>query len=186
MSKWKKKLGGRNAPHFQECRGIFLGGLSLHLNHLIAWQLRISYRQFGTLPFGILLSNLVSRQLMTCPRTPFGPFWHMSIFGNSRAVWVLLSKYRPFRKSIFSRWRSDGPLKCCGLLGGQMAGLYGGTIFRGGLTHSGGVARVLMQMVYFSTHLRQLRGYSALADFIKNQSIGVPEGTLHTLVWIFG
>ena len=28
----------------------------------------------------------------------------------------------------------------------------------------------------FSTHLRQLRGYSALTDFIKHQSIGAPQG----------
>ena len=32
-----------------------LGGLSLHLNHLIAWQLGISFQQFGTLPIGIFL-----------------------------------------------------------------------------------------------------------------------------------
>ena len=37
----------------------------------------------------------------------------------------------------------------------------------------------------FLTHLRQLRGYSALTDFIKHQSIGAPQGPLHTLVWIF-
>ena len=39
-----------------------------------------------------------------------------------------------------------------------------------------------MQNVRFSTHLRQLRGYLALTDLIKNQSIGGPQGTLHTLV----
>ena len=37
------------------------------------------------------------------------------------------------------------------------------------------------QNVHFSTHLQQLRGY----DLIKNQSIGGPQGTLDTLVWIF-
>ena len=37
----------------------------------------------------------------------------------------------------------------------------------------------------FSTHLRQFRGYSALTDFIKHQSIGAPQDPLHTLVWIF-
>ena len=106
-------------------RDEFLGGLSLHLNHLIAsWQWRISYWQFRTLPIGILLSNLVSRQLMTYPRTLFGSFWHMSIFGDSRAVWVLLSKYRAFRKSIFSWWRSDGAFKSgCG--GFRWAGWLG-------------------------------------------------------------
>ena len=39
-----------------------------------------------------------------------------------------------------------------------------------------------IQNVCFSTHLRQLRGYSALTDLIKNQSIGGSQGTLHTLV----
>ena len=42
-----------------------------------------------------------------------------------------------------------------------------------------------MQNVRFPTHLRQLRGYSTLTDLIKNQSIGGPQGTLHTLVCIF-
>ena len=32
---------------------LLLGGLSLHLNHLIAWHMGICYRQFGTLPIGI-------------------------------------------------------------------------------------------------------------------------------------
>ena len=71
----------------QSCRGVisdfikffegnisFLGGLSLHLNHLIAWRLGISFQQFGTLPIGIFLSNLDSRHLMTSPRTLFGHF----------------------------------------------------------------------------------------------------------------
>ena len=85
----------------------FLGGLSLHLNHLIASCMGICYRQFGTLPIGILLSNLDSRQLDTSLMTSYGHFWHMSTFGDSRAVWVLLPKYRALRKSKFSRWRSD-------------------------------------------------------------------------------
>ena len=50
----------------------FLGGLSLHLNHLIGSRMRISFRSFETLPIGILFSNLGSGQLMTCPRTLFG------------------------------------------------------------------------------------------------------------------
>ena len=84
----------------------FLGGLSLHLNHLIASRLGICYRQFGTLPIGIFLSNLDSR-LDTSLMTSYGHFWHMSTFGNSKAVWVLLPKYGALRKSKFSRWRSD-------------------------------------------------------------------------------
>ena len=31
---------------------LFLGGLSLHLNHLIAERMSAPYRQFGTLPIG--------------------------------------------------------------------------------------------------------------------------------------
>ena len=61
-----------------------------------------------------------------------------------------------------------------GFVGGQIPRLYGGTIFGGGLTHLGGPAGHRMQNVHFSTHLLQLRGYSALTDLIKNQSIGVP------------
>ena len=53
------------------------------------------------------------------------------------------------------------------------------------MTHLGGPAAHRTQNVCFSTHLRQLRGYLALTDLIKNQSIGVPQGTLDTLVWIF-
>ena len=86
---------------------VLLGGLSLHLNHLIESWPAASYRLFGTLPIGIFFSNLDLRQLMTCPRTFFGQIWNMSLFGDSRAVWVLMAKYRPFRKSIFSKWRSD-------------------------------------------------------------------------------
>ena len=61
-----------------------------------------------------------------------------------------------------------------GILGGQMAGLYGGTIFEGvwdtwglwqGFESKGSAFR------WFLTHLQQLRGYSALTDFIKHQSI---------------
>ena len=89
----------------------FLGGL----NHLIGSRMRISYGSFGTLPIGILFSNLGSGQLMTCPRNLSGEIWHMSIFGDSGAVRVLMPKYRGLRKSIFSRWRSDD---CSTRLGG--------------------------------------------------------------------
>ena len=42
------------------------------------------------------------------------------------------------------------------------------------MTHLGGPEGHRMQNVCFSTHLQQFRGYSALTDLIKNQSIGVP------------
>ena len=55
----------------------------------------------------------------------------------------------------------------------------------GGATYLGGLAGHRIQNVRFPTHLRQLRGYLAFTVFIKNQSIGGPQGTLDTLVCIF-
>ena len=52
----------------------FLGGLSLHLNHIIVEQVSTHYWQFGTLPIGIFLSNLVSGQLETSLMTPYCHF----------------------------------------------------------------------------------------------------------------
>ena len=66
--KWQKA----KLRHLKQGSPRFLGGLSLHLNHLIESRLRISNRSFGTLPIGISFSNLGSGQLMTCPRTLFG------------------------------------------------------------------------------------------------------------------
>ena len=48
---------------------------------------------FGTLPFGLFWSNLDTRDLETYPRTYSGHFWNMSLFGDSRAVWVLFRKW---------------------------------------------------------------------------------------------
>ena len=53
---------------------MFLGGLSLHLNHLIAERVSAPYRQFGTLPIGIFLSNLDSGQLETSFMTSYCHF----------------------------------------------------------------------------------------------------------------
>ena len=86
----------------------FLGGLSLHLNHLIAEWVSTPYWQFGTLSIGIFWSNLVSGQLETSLMTSYYHFWNLSTFGDSRAVWVFWPKLGVFRKSKFSRWRSDG------------------------------------------------------------------------------
>ena len=52
----------------------FLGGLSLHLNHLIAERVSAHYWQFGTLPIGIFLSNLDSGQLETSLMTSYCHF----------------------------------------------------------------------------------------------------------------
>ena len=110
------------------------------------------------LPIGILFSNMGSGQLMTCPRTLSGPFWHMSLFGDSRAVQVLMPKYRPFRKSFFfsmKEWRLSWGL---GVLGGQMAGLYGGTIFRGGARHLGALAGLQIWRFGFLVVFRHICG----------------------------
>ena len=58
----------------------FLGGLSLHLNHLIVSH-AVNYNwPFGTLPFGLFGSNLDTRDLETYPRTYSGHFGNMSLF----------------------------------------------------------------------------------------------------------
>ena len=57
-----------------DARNSFLGGLSLHLNHLIAERVSAPYWQFGTLPIGIFLSNLVSGQLETSLMTSYCHF----------------------------------------------------------------------------------------------------------------
>ena len=73
----------------------FLGGLSLHLNHLIAQRVAICHRPFGTLSIGIFLSNLDTGHLETYPRTYYGHFSNMSIFDGSRAVRVIFRKWVP-------------------------------------------------------------------------------------------
>ena len=53
----------------KEHTSTFLGGLSLHLNHLIASHMANYNWPFGTLPFGLFGSNLDTRDLETYPRT---------------------------------------------------------------------------------------------------------------------
>ena len=68
------------------CQWSFLGGLSLHLNHLIASHAANYDWPFGTLPFGLFGSNLDTKDLDTYPRTYFGHFGNMSNFDDSRAI----------------------------------------------------------------------------------------------------
>ena len=70
MSILENLYWGRNGAHVCD----FLGGLSLHLNHLIAERMSAPYLQFGTLPIGIFLSNLVSGQLETSLMTSYCHF----------------------------------------------------------------------------------------------------------------
>ena len=82
-------LNSKNSSH----SSLFLGGLSLHLNRLIASCMTIYDWPFGTLPFRLFCSNLDTRDLETYPRTYSGHFWNMSIFDDSRAIWVLFRKW---------------------------------------------------------------------------------------------
>ena len=53
---------------------LFLGGLSLHLNHLKESRMTNYDSPFGTLLYGLFGSNLDTRDLETDPRTYPGHF----------------------------------------------------------------------------------------------------------------
>ena len=59
------------------------------------------FQPFRTFPFGFVFSNLHIRDLKTYPQIYFSHFWNMSLYNNSRAIWVLLREKRS------SQWRSD-------------------------------------------------------------------------------
>ena len=71
-------LIGEYAPNFSTISFMnlmsFLGGLSLHLNHLIASHVANYDWPFGTLSLGLFGSNLDTRDLETYPRTYSGHF----------------------------------------------------------------------------------------------------------------
>ena len=74
----------------------------------------------------------------------------------------------PSENQFFLDEGAMGHQSVLGFVGGQVPRLYGGTIF-GGVRHTKGVQQGhRTQNVHFSTHLRQLRGYSTLTDLIKN------------------
>ena len=62
---------------------FFLGGLSLHLNHLIGSRMTNYDWQFGTLPFGIFWSNLVNFDICQFLMIP-GPFEYFQKMGILR------------------------------------------------------------------------------------------------------
>ena len=59
---------------YDQFKPFLLGGLSLHLNHLIASRAANYDWPFGTLPFRLFGPNLDTRDLETYPRTYFGHF----------------------------------------------------------------------------------------------------------------
>ena len=121
--------------------------------------MRISYRSFGTLPIGILFSNLGSGQLMTCPRTLFGQIWNISLFGDSRAVRVLMPKYRPSQKTIF--FLDEGAATLSRGLG-NFRWADGWAIwwyhFQGGARHLGALAGLRIERFHFLVVFRHICG----------------------------
>ena len=127
--------------------------------------MEISYRLFGTLPIGLLLSNLDSRQLETSPMTSYDQFWNMSTFGDSRAIRVICQKKMPSENRFFSWWRSNEASTRLGVLCGQVPRLYGGIIF-GGCDTLGASGGAFSAKVPFFWHI-----------------CGSLEGTQHSLIW---
>ena len=72
----------------QPLNGPILGGLSVKLNHLIGSRMTNYNWPFGTLPFGLFGSNLDTMDLEKYSRIYYGYFGNMSLFDNSRAIWV--------------------------------------------------------------------------------------------------
>ena len=145
---------------------LLLGGLSLHLNHLIASCMKTFYQQFGTLHIGILLSNLDWRQLETSLMTSYGYLWLLATPGPFEYFcqnWVPSESQSFFDEgATIYQW-------ALGVLGGQMTMLDDGTIFGRSVTH----IRECHGQLHFSAHSRWLKGYSGFTDLIKHQCIGV-------------
>ena len=131
------------------------------------------YWQFGTLPIQNFFCQIWTRQLETSLMTSCCHFWNLSTFGDSRAVWVFWPKLGVFRKSKFSRWRSDGASMRLGggVLSSQITRLYDGTIFGGGCNTLKGVLwavkKTETEKLHFLAHLWWLKGYLAFTDFIN-------------------
>ena len=111
-----------------ESLSSFLGGLSLHLNHLIASHATNYNWPFGTLPFGLFCSNSDTRDLEIYPRTYSGHFWNMSLFDDFRAIWVLFRKWvvSENRISLRNGWPTPGYSDL--VLGGEVPKLNHGPI----------------------------------------------------------
>ena len=98
----------------------FLGGLSLHLNHLIASRMANYDWSFGTLPFGLFGSNwtqgtlrhILGQILVIFEICQFltisGPFEYFSENGWSQKIKVFLMKERSLPPYRFS-FRRRGP-----------------------------------------------------------------------------
>ena len=151
----------------------FLGGLSLHLNHLIASHAANYDWPFGTLPFGLFGSNLDTRDLETYPRTYSGHFWNMSIFDDSRAIWVLFRKWVVSENCILlgNGWPIPGYSDL--ILGGEVSRLSHGQICFP-IQNTYGVLRAVESWVPLFWHFHEgIKAHLLLMYCIKNLSIGV-------------
>ena len=84
----------------------FLGGLSLHLNHLIGSRVGNYNWQFGTLPFGLfgqIWTQWTLRHILGPILVNFDICHFLMILGP----FEYFQKMGALRKSKFSRWRSD-------------------------------------------------------------------------------
>ena len=123
LFKWVKLPSGSVVPGscvLNVTFGCFLGGLSLHLNHLIGSRVTNYDWPFWTLPFGLFGSNLDTRDLETilgpilvifeiCQfLTIPGPFEYFSENGWSQKIKVFSMKERSLPPLLFS-FRRRGP-----------------------------------------------------------------------------
>ena len=106
----------------------FSGGLSLHLNHLIASRMANYDWPFGTLPFGLFGSNLDTRDLETYPGTYSGSFLKYVNFWRFQGHLSTFQKMGGLRKLKFSWWRSDHYPLIGLVLGGEIPRLNHGPI----------------------------------------------------------
>ena len=152
---------------------MFLGGLSLHLNHLIASRMANYNWPFGTLPFGLFGSNLDTRDLETYSRPYSGHFWNMSLFDDSRAIWVLFRKWVVFENCILLRngWPTPGYSDL--VLGGEVPRLNHGPIYFPIQNTWGGAMGCWKSSTTFLTLSWRIKAHLLLMYCIKNQSIGV-------------
>ena len=109
----------------------FLGGLSLHLNHLIAQRMSAPYWQFGTLPIGIFLSNLDSRQLETSLMRYFSHFHICQLLATPGPFEYFGQNWVSSENQSFLHEGATGLQSDLGVLDGQMTRLHDGTIFGG-------------------------------------------------------
>ena len=113
----------------------FLGGLSLHLNHLYSGASERSLSAIWDTSHWNFFVKFGLRTAWTSLMTSYCHFWNLSTFGDSRAIWVFWPNWVSSENQSFLDEGATG-LRCdLGVLGSQITRLYDGTIFGGGATH---------------------------------------------------